>query len=145
MRPPNPIDEELRPFEPAENAPALRRATLREGTSRVEVRKDLKTGRVETERYQDDGRSRIEDFGWEYGQSARRIYAIHPDDPLSPEVRIRWRKEFGRDGFAVHIDARTHMTVTASDFLIKGILEAFEEDVRVFSREWDCRIPRDHV
>ncbi|MBA3520507.1 MAG: peptidase S15, partial [Rhizobiales bacterium] len=145
VRPPRAEDEELRPFEPAENAPALRRMIVRTGDSRIEVRRDLRTGRVETERYTDDGLVRIEDFGWEYGASARRVYSIHPDDPLSPEVRIHWRKEFGRDGFHVHIDAHTQMQATRTEFLIIGKLDAYEGDEQVFSREWTCRIPRDHV
>jgi hypothetical protein len=144
-RPPNEADGQLRPFEPAENAPALQQSVLRPGESRIEVRKDLRSGRVVTERYQDDGRVRIDEYGWEHGSSAHRLYSIKPDDPLSPDVRIHWRKEFGREGFAVSIDARTHMRVTADEFLISGKLEAFEGEEQVFSREWDCRIPRDHV
>jgi hypothetical protein len=37
------------------------------------------------------------------------------------------------------------MRVTADAFLITGKLDAFDKDEQVFSREWDCRIPRDHV
>ena len=145
VRPPNEADGQLRPFEPAENAPALRQSVLRPGESRIEVRKDLRSGRVVTERYQDDGRVRIDASGWEHGSSAHRLYSIKPDNPLSPDVRIHWRKEFGREGFAVSIEARTHMRVTADEFLISGKLDAFEGDEQVFSREWDCCIPRDNV
>jgi hypothetical protein len=37
------------------------------------------------------------------------------------------------------------MRVTASDFLISGLLDAYEGEGRVFSKEWNCTIPRDHV
>ena len=145
VRPPRSEDAGLRPFERAENAPALRRSLVRPGEARIEMRKDLRTGRVEAERFQDDGLTRIEDFDWQYGSSARRLYTIHPDDPLSAEAHIHWCKEFSRDGFRVHIDARTQMRVTKNEFLIDGQLEAYEEEERVFSRNWTCRIPRDHV
>jgi hypothetical protein len=145
VRPPRPEDEGLREFEPAENAPALRRTPLRPAETRIEMRKDIRTGYVEMERYQDDGLVHIEDFGWDYGSSARRVYSIVADDPLSAEVRIHWQKEFGREGFHVKIDARTQMHVTRTDFLIDATLDAFEGGVRVFSNEWRCRIPRDHL
>jgi uncharacterized protein len=145
VRPPRSEDDGLRPFEPAENAQALRRSLVRPGATRVEVRKDLCTGRVEAERYQDDGLICIEDFDWRYASSARRLYSIDPGDPLSAEAHVHWRKEYVRDGFHVHIDARTQMRVTKVEFLIEGQLDAFEKDERVFSRHWNCRIPRDHV
>ncbi len=145
VRPQRPEDDRLRPFEPAENAPALRSSPARPGEARIETRKNLRTGTVETERFQDDGLTRIEDFDWQYGASARRLYTVHPDDPLSAEANIRWRKEFSRDGFRVSVDARTQMRVTRDEFLIDGQLEAYEGEKRVFSRNWTCRIPRDHV
>jgi hypothetical protein len=145
VRPPRAKDRQLKPFEPAEHAPPLRRTVVRPAESRIEVKKDLRGGHTWVERYQDDGLLRIEDFDWEYRTAGHRIYSIEPDDPLSAEARIHWQKEYGRDGFRVHIDAKTHMTVTRADFLIRATLEAYEGDELVFSKEWDCRIPRDHV
>jgi hypothetical protein len=109
------------------------------------MRKDIRSGRIDLERYQDDGVLSIDDFDWNYGATARRVYSIEPGDPLSAEVRIHWRKEFGRGDFHVHADARTEMRVTQTEFLITGTLEAYERQERVFSREWRCRIPRDCV
>ena len=145
VRPPRSEDDGLRPFEPAENAPALRRSLVRPGATRIEIRKDLRTGLVEAERYQDDGLICIEDFDWQYASSARRLYTIDPGNPLSPEAHVHWRKEYVRDGFHVHIDARTQMRVTKGEFVIEGQLDAFEQEERVFSRHWNHRIPRDHV
>jgi uncharacterized protein len=118
---------------------------LRPGDRTIAVTKDLPTGRVTVERFQDDGLTRIVEIDWAYGSSARRLYSIHPDDPLSAETRIRWTKDYARDGFSVHIDARTRMRVSREHFLITAMLDAYEGETRVFSKEWDCRIPRDHV
>jgi putative CocE/NonD family hydrolase len=145
VRPPRPEDADLGPFEPAEHAPPLRRSVVRPGASSIELRKNIRTGRVDLERYQDDGILRIDDFDWNYGAAAQRVYSIEPGDPLSAEVRIHWRKEFGRGDFHVHADARTEMRATQTEFLITGTLEAYERQERVFSREWRCRIPRDCV
>jgi hypothetical protein len=145
VRPPRAEDRQLEPFEPAEHAPPLRRTVVRPAESRIEVKKDVRAGHTSVERYQDDGLLRVEDFGWEHGTRGLRIYSIKPDDPLSAEARIHWQKDYGRDDFRIHVDARTHMTVTRADFLIRGTLEAYEGDELVFSKEWNCRIPRDHV
>jgi putative CocE/NonD family hydrolase len=145
VRPPRAEDADVPAFEPAAAAAKLRTSLVRPGGRKIEVSKDVLTGRVTVERFQDDGLVRVEDFDWEYGNSAHRVYSILPDDPLSAEARIRWQKEFGRGDFRIRIDARTQMRVTRSDFLIEGTLDAFESEARVFSREWSCRIPRDHV
>jgi putative CocE/NonD family hydrolase len=145
VRPARPEDAALPSFEPAEGAPALKTRIMRPGSRKIEMSRDILTGRVTVERFQDDGLVRVQDFDWEYGSSAHRRYSILPHDPLSAEARIRWEKEYRRDALHVRVDARTHMRVTASDFLISGLLDAYEGDDRVFSKEWNCTIPRDHV
>ncbi len=107
--------------------------------------RDLLTARATIERYQDDGLGHLEDFDWDFRTTARRFYTIDPADPLSAEAKIHWHKEYGRDDFRISLDARTRMRVTATEFVITGTLDAYESETRVFSREWDCRIPRDHV
>jgi putative CocE/NonD family hydrolase len=145
VRPARADDVNLPAFEPAEGAPPLRRTMLKPGSRKMEVTRDLETGRVTVERFQDDGLSRIDDFDWETRTAARRFYVIDPADPLSAESRIHWHKEYGRAGFRISLDARTHMRVTRTEFLISGALDAYEGEDRVFSKEWNCKIPRDHV
>jgi hypothetical protein len=145
VRPEREEDARLRAFEPAENAPALRASQVRPGESHIEMKRNIRTGRVDVERYQDDGLVRIEDFDWQTGTSARRIYSIAPDDPLSAEVGIEWKKEYGRGDFRVRVDARTRMRAAEREFLLDGTLDTYEGETRVFSKEWSCRVPRDHV
>jgi hypothetical protein len=145
VRPPRAEDSKLRAFEPAEAAPKLRTKLLRPGSRKIELTRDVLTARATVERLQDDGLVLIEDFGWEYAASAHRFYSIDPDDPLSADARTHWRREYGRGDFRILIDTRTHMHATATEFVITGTLDAYEGETRVFSREWDCRVPRDHV
>jgi uncharacterized protein len=145
VRPPRSEDEALRPFGPAESAPKLKTSLARPGGRKIEIQKDVLTGRVTVERFQDDGLIRVEDFDWEYGASAHRTYSILPDDPLSAEARIRWQKEFGRGDFRIRIEACTHMRTERDQFLLDGWLDAYEGGAQVFSREWKTRIPRDHL
>ena len=37
------------------------------------------------------------------------------------------------------------MSVTATEFLLDATLDAYEGEARVFSKEWRCRVPRDHT
>jgi putative CocE/NonD family hydrolase len=145
IRPPRTEDADLPAFAPAEGAPKLRTSTVRPGGRKIEIQKDVLTGRVTVERLQDDGLVRVEDFDWIYGASGHRTYSILPDDPLSAEARIRWLKEFRRGDFHIRIDARTHMRAAKEEFLLNGSLDAYEGETRVFSKEWNCRIKRDHV
>lgn len=145
VRPKRPEDRALRRFGRPETAPPLNARELRPRARRAVILNDLDTGEVTVERFNDDGLTRIEDTGWEWGQSTRRIYTIRPDDPLSATAAISWRKEFRREGFAVRILADTRMTAAEDHFLITATLDAYEGEARAFSREWTCHIPRDHV
>jgi hypothetical protein len=145
VRPARAEDAKLRPFPPAEGAAPFRKTVLKPGSRKAETTRDLLTGRTTVERYQDDGLVHSEDFDWDYRTAAHRLYTIDPSDPLSADARIHWHKEYGRGDFRISLDARTRMRVTANEFLITGTLDAYEGEKRVFSREWDCRLPRDHV
>jgi hypothetical protein len=145
VRPPRPEDRQLRKFGPASNAPPLSARLLRPRARHVRILNDLETGEFVLERFNDEGLIRIEDIDWEWGQSTRRVYSIKADDPLSATASISWRKEFRRDGFHIRIVAETRMTAAEDHFVIIGTLDAYEGHSRSFSKEWTCRIPRDHV
>ena len=138
-------DPPLADFGPAEGAPPMRTRQLRPGERKIELRKDVLTTELTVERWQDDGLIHIEDFDWDTRTAARRFYSIRPDDPLSAEARTHWQKEYGRGDFRIHIETRTHMSVTPTEFLLDATLDAYEGEARVFSKEWRCRVPRDHA
>ena len=145
IRPKRPEDKALTRFEPAEAAPDLDASEVRPGRKHARVVRDLASGRVTQDRLNDDGLTRINATGWIYGTSIHRLYSIRPDDPLSADIKLSWRKEFQREGFHVRIAADTHMTAHADHFLLTATLDAFEGEARVFSREWSCKLPRDGV
>ena len=145
VRPERAADATLRPFEPAENAPALRKTALRQGSSTFTITRDLNTGHVEVYRLQDDGLTQVDAFNWTYGVRSERRYRIQPDDPLSATAETTWRKEYARDGFHIAIETQTTMSVTA--YGIRAERQAHRSRRRGGSvpREWSYRIPRDHV
>ena len=145
VRPRRPEDRRLRRFEPAECAPALNARTLRPPEDFARILTDLHSGQVTVERLSDDGVLRQDDIDWASGTRSHRIFAIKPDDPLSASAAISGRQEFRRDGFCIRILTDTKMTAAKDHFEITATLDAFEGETRVVSKEWLCRIPRDHV
>ncbi len=140
-----PEDAHLRAFEPAENAPALRKTSLRQATSASTITRDLKTGIVEIYRLQDDGLTQIDAYDWTYGMRSERAFRINPEDPLSAQAETTWRKEYKRGGFHIAIETHTSMSVTRTELVLTGKLVAREGNDPPFSREWSYRIPRDHL
>ncbi|WP_374371025.1 CocE/NonD family hydrolase [Dongia sp.] len=146
IRPTRAEDARLPAFAPAENAPPFASRQIRPDNDHARVTLDHHTGTVTVDELDGGGLTSIPEFdNWEYGASTHKTYTIKPADPLSAKADIVWKKEFGRGDFRINIDARTHMSVTREHFRLKATLDAYEGDVRVFSKEWDCLIPRDHV
>ena len=143
LRPRNAADSAIR-FEPAECAPPIAAEVLRAGGHSASISQDLASGEWRMHRVSDDGLTRLTDIGWEYGARTEQDYAIHPDDPLSARVGVAWTKHYGRGDWRVRIEARTRMRASGSHFHLAATLDAFEGETRVFSREWDCKVPRDH-
>lgn len=138
-------DEKLSEFAPAENAPDLNTTRLRPAESHYKITREVKTGEMVLDILGDEGLLKNNDTDWCFGTSCRRLFSILPDDPLSANASIAWRKEYARGDWNVSIHADTHMSVSKTHYLIKATLNAFEGDTKVFSNQWDCEIPRDHT
>lgn len=146
IRPARPEDAKLPEFQPAENGPRFGSVRVRPDNERARVTLDHMTGIVTVDELDGGGLTRIPEFdNWEYGASTHKIYQIKADDPLSARADITWKKEYHRGDFRVDIEAKTHLSVTREHFHLKATLDAYEGKARVFSKEWDCLIPRDHV
>ncbi|MBL8710460.1 MAG: CocE/NonD family hydrolase [Rhodospirillaceae bacterium] len=145
VRPTRPEDARLPAFLPEENAPRFPSEQVRPGSDHARIVTDLATGVVTVDEFSDTGLTRIPEFDWEYAASTHKLFSIRANDPLSAKADIAWKKEYGRGDWRVYIDAKTHMTVSRDNFHIRATLDAFEGKTRVFSREWGCVIPRDHV
>jgi hypothetical protein len=50
-----------------------------------------------------------------------------------------------RGDWKIETRTATRMTATRTEFKLRARLDAFEGEDRVFSRDWDSTIPRDHV
>ncbi|ETS77107.1 hypothetical protein PFICI_10981 [Pestalotiopsis fici W106-1] len=140
----NPMDDELKPFEPAVNAAPLETIQLREGSSKNTITEDLATGEMTATYYTDIGLCEIKETGWRFGECTEIVTRIKPDDPLSGRAQMKFRQDFGRSGLDLVLNGLTTMSATATEWHLTMEIEALEQDEQIFQRDWKYVIPRDH-
>ena len=143
VRPPRP--ETPPGFEPAESAPPLPVAVLRQPSSSRTVETDVASGETAIRLLDDFGENRIEAHGLTTGSIGRETYRIRADDPSSACADIHWTQTLSRDDWQVRIESRSALSADSEHFYITAAVEAFEGDERVFTKTWDRKVPRDMV
>ncbi|MFI5014866.1 MAG: hypothetical protein ACHQAY_21225 [Hyphomicrobiales bacterium] len=56
----------------------------------------------------------------------RRELTIGADDPLTARYHLTQSYELGRKGWLIRIETRSSMQATATDFILRGSLRAYE-------------------
>ncbi len=152
LRTPQVLDDQLRPFEPAEAAPtasaqfALKqheftRSYERDLTTHDTVYRlfsaggDLETGAI----------MRIDAINMDLGHTVERVFSIGESDPLSARASIVERLMMRRGDWCIRIRAETELTAGTDQFRLRARLSAREGEAQeeIFTRDWDETIPRD--
>jgi hypothetical protein len=134
------------PFDAPEWAPPLEVETITSGATSRTHRDDPATGEHEVAFEWDvGGHRRLVDSGIEMEDTNRTTYRIVDGDPLSAEVEVRCSSALGRGDWRTRVDTYSHMTSTATEFLVTQRLDGFEGDEQVYTRTWEMRFPRDGV
>jgi predicted acyl esterase len=126
---------------PAETAPPLRQEELRSPSHSREVSEDA--GTVTLTIVDDFGKYRNLEHGLVTGSVGRETHSIRPDDASSARMTTHWTQELERDNWRVRTEAFSEMTSTATEFRLKARIEAYEDEKRVFEKEFDETIPRE--
>jgi hypothetical protein len=145
IRPFQPEESQLRPFEPAECSPPLPVEKVRPGQTHRYRQTDVITGRTELKNVFDFGRMRFNDNGLEVEDTTTDIYTIVEGDPLSAMVRCERLLEYRRDDWQVRIETASTMTGDATTFRVTNLLDAYEGNTRVFTKTCTFSVPRDLV
>ena len=145
VRPARDEDADLLPFGAPEAAPPLAVSRLAPGEHNWRLIRDLALNRSTLEVINDQGRFHITDIDTTVQRATREWYTLTHGDVLSARGETWTERAFSRPGWNIRVTTRTRLSCTATEFIIHAELDAFEEDRRVYSRNWDCRIPRDHV
>lgn len=130
---------------PPEAAPAWKHRVLREGQSTRRIAQDLITGHWELIVEEDTGDNENLDHGLVFGETVREVWRIHPDDPLSARVDIRYEQRLSRGDWKVRTLATARLESAADALVHSARLEAWEGETRAFTREFFDNTPRDHV
>jgi len=146
VRPADPADAGLRPFDPPIEPQGTPVTTLREAReNNTLVTRDAAHLATTVQIVRDRGHRRFDDIGSELAENGDVFYRIVEDDPLSAESWTACETLYNRDGVRLRIATRQRLTADRRAFRLEAGLEAFENDKPVFSRTWDERFPRDGI
>jgi putative CocE/NonD family hydrolase len=130
-------------FAPAESAPPLPVTTLRTAAYQRLLRHDMLTETAVLQLVADSGRIRFNDNGLEYDNMTSNTFSILEGEPLSAKVHCHRQLEFKRDEWQARIETTSTMTADATTFRVTNMLDAYEGDIRLFTKTWTFTVPRD--
>ncbi|MEO9898345.1 MAG: CocE/NonD family hydrolase [Paracoccaceae bacterium] len=106
---------------------------------------DHVTGHIALHIEDDFGKIGDLDHGLITASIARESWCIDPLNPLSATGECHWTDELERDGIALRTEAHCSMTSDATYFRLKATVVAYENGIKVFSKEVSDEIRRDHL
>ncbi len=130
-------------FEEPIGAPAWQTKELRAETYSHDNTRNDETGIVTTSVFNDFGEVQDLEHGLISGGWMKEIWSIHPDDPTSAFVKTEWEKVGGREGQMWRTRVSAGMHADKDDFFLTARLEAYENDVLKFERDYTDKISRD--
>lgn len=122
--------------------PEVAQLTLPEHHWRVS--RDLTDYRSALDVLKDNGVIRFPS-GMEVGKRVEERYSWTANDFTSATGETDWTMTFRRGDWAVRVRTRQVLACTETEFVLHAHLDGFEDDERVFSRDWHLRFPRDHL
>jgi hypothetical protein len=145
VRPPQPMDETLSAFPGPEQSRPVPHEVLRTPSIVRTLEEDVASKEMEIRHVSDRGSKRLTETDLEIGSRIEDHYSIVEGEPLSATVTCTGEIELTRGEWSVRAETYSRMTSDAEAFYLTHVLDAYEGQVRVFSKTWDRRIPRNLV
>ncbi len=146
VRPEDPADAALRAFgepEQAEDTPVKKHEPSPLG--RRTVTRDLLTGKITVDFPRWTGHTELTDIGQTVNAQGLCRHTIVEGDPLSSTIETEYRVNLKRPDTSVTHHSTGRMTCDATHFHVAVTLDIYENDKKVFSRNWDQKIKRDFM
>lgn len=140
-----PSDDDLPAFEEPVGALPIKTSLLQPKVQKWRVIRDLAEDTSTLEVVKDEGTTRYDEIDWMVSSCCREWYTFQANDFKSVRGETIWNRSFQRKDWSVKTITRTVLTADATHFILWAELDAFEGDRRVYSQDWQCKIPRDHV
>ena len=134
---------DLQPFEPPRTPPPIEMTTLQPTRQERTITHDVETGEIIFALVKDGGCVRLHHNDIEMASGTTERYSIRDDDPLSARAEYSCEYGIGRGAWQTRTSGRLTMTCSADTFFVAAELDAYEGDIRIFSRNWDLEIERD--
>ncbi|MEQ8603193.1 MAG: CocE/NonD family hydrolase [Marivibrio sp.] len=132
-------------FEPPEMNEPLETETRGLTHHNWTVERDLALDRSTLHVVDDNARSYLPDADLELEQKTEEWYSSENDDFQSIAGEVQAVRGLRREGWHVRTITRTRLQCDEENFRVIAELDAYEDDRRIFSRNWERLIPRDLV
>ncbi|MDE3720455.1 CocE/NonD family hydrolase [Nocardiopsis sp. N85] len=132
-----------RPFEEPESTPEI--ATSRHETPEHSwsVHRDMVDTRSSLEIVKDGGILHFDGIDLDVGRRAYEHYESVAGDFTSTKGESTWTMRFARGDWRTRTETHTSLECTETVFRVHATLDAYEDEERIFSRQWTETIPRD--
>jgi hypothetical protein len=144
VRASNELDGSLLPFESPEGAPMLEYESLRPEDGTRTFTYDVTRGRLQMSDRIDDGRNRLSN-GIIYDSVITNSFSILEGQPTSARVECQRQIEISRGDWQTRVETSSVMTSDHDHFYLTNVLDAYEGQVRVFTKSWTRKIRREMV
>ena len=146
VRPADPADADLRPFDPPESAPPAPATAheVEEGHPR-RVTRDLLSGLLTVDFPRWTSESEMHDIAQTHRSEGFVRHQVVDGDPLSASMTTEYKVEIRRPDATITHHSWGTMSCDATHFTIEMALVLGEDGRQVFERRWHERIPRDMV
>jgi len=145
VRPARSADADLRDLGTPEAAAPSPRTQLEPPRQEWLITHDLARDRSELKVLFDEGKRHLHDIDLDMQVAVQERYSYSDDLYDSVRGETHWERTFARGEWRIHTICRTVMTSDATHFIVQADLDAYEGDVRVYTRSWNRRIPRNLV
>lgn len=144
-RPRRDAEDQAIAFHPPEGARPQDTRRVQAGQHKWRVIRDLETDVSTLEVINDNGVIHIEQVGLDIQRKGLEWYSYRGYDYASPLGETFWEWSFRREDWKIRTVTSTVLDSTPSHFSIHAELDAYEGRKRVYSGNWDVKIPRDLV
>ena len=105
---------------------------------------DVTKGQLQMTDRIDDGRNRLSN-GIIYDSVITNIFSIVEGQPTSASVQCKRQIEISRGDWETRVETLSVMTSDKEHFHLTNVLDAYEGQVRVFTKSWTRKIRREMV
>lgn len=142
VRPARPEDQALPDFpEPEKNQP-MPHNKLRKPSRTRQITEDVAQRSLTIGDVSLDGHTHLLETDLEVFSESEDIFFILEDQPLSADVTCTGKMGLRRGDWEIMVDTYSRMTSDADYFYLTNVLDAYQGQVRVFTKTWDLKIPR---